>query len=270
MVWCAWRSHANATSPPQGPRVAKSQGASTLETIDRLRVPAHVAIIMDGNGRWAASRSLPRSAGHRAGREAIRRTIEGCRRLGIRVLTLYLFSTENWRRPADEVDALMALLHESLIQEAEELHRSGIRLRVCGDVEAMPPEIRGLIAQVETLTRENQAMVLNIALNYGGRAEIVRAARRIAAEVAAGRRSLEAIDEAAVAAGLYTADLPDPDLVIRTGREQRLSNFLLWQAAYAELYFADVFWPDFEQEHLFTAVAEYQRRQRRFGGTPDG
>lgn len=245
-------------------------GAPVPVDIDRLRVPAHVAIIMDGNGRWAETRGLPRAAGHRAGRDAIRPTIEGCREIGVRILTLYAFSTENWQRPPDEVGALMELLHESLIQEAEELHRSGVRLRMSGDLEAMSPEIRDEIARVEALTRENQALVLNFALNYGGRAELVRASRHIAARVLQGGLPVDAIDESAIAAGLYTVGLPDPDLIIRTGGEQRLSNFLLWQAAYAELYFDDVYWPDFDRDHLFAAIAEYQRRQRRFGGTPGG
>jgi undecaprenyl diphosphate synthase len=229
-------------------------------------MPAHVAIIMDGNGRWAAARGLPRVAGHRAGRDAIRPTIEVCRELGVQTLTLYAFSTENWRRPQDEVGALMNLLQESLIQEAEELHRNGVRLRISGDVEAFPSAIRREITRVEALTRNNQALVLNFALNYGARAEIARAARRLAARAREGALAPEAIDEAALAGELYTADLPDPDLIIRTGGEQRLSNFLLWQAAYAELYFADVLWPDFGREHLVAAIAEFQRRQRRFGG----
>ncbi len=222
---------------------------------------------MDGNGRWAVGRGLPRSSGHRAGREAIRRTIEGCREIGVHILTLFAFSTENWQRPADEVEALMDLLHESLIQEAEELHRSGIRLRMWGDLDAIAPEIRQEIARVEGLTRDNQALVLNLALNYGGRAELAHAARQIAARVRAGELVPDAVDEETVARFLYAPDLPDPDLIIRTGREHRLSNFLLWQAAYAELCFDDVYWPDFDREHLFAAIAEYQRRQRRFGGT---
>ncbi|MDR7480989.1 MAG: isoprenyl transferase [Armatimonadota bacterium] len=237
--------------------------------IDRTRVPAHVAIIMDGNGRWAGERGLPRAEGHRAGREAIRRTVEACRELGVQVLTLYAFSTENWQRPPEEVEALMRLLHQALLEEAEELHRQGIRLRFAGDLDGLAPAIREEIARVEALTRGNQAMVLNIALNYGGRAELVRAVRQLAADVRAGRRRLEEIDEAAVAGALYTAGLPDPDLLIRTGCEQRLSNFLLWQAAYAELYFADVFWPDFDRAHLLAALVEYQHRQRRFGGIRD-
>jgi len=240
-----------------------------IPEIDRLRVPAHIAIIMDGNGRWAAARGLPRAAGHRAGRDAIRPTIEGCREVGVQILTLYAFSTENWRRPRDEVGALMDLLRESLIQEAEELHRNGIRLRISGDVGALSNAVRREIERVEALTEGNQALILNFALNYGARAELVRAARRLAARARDGMLAPEAIDEAVLMAELYTADLPDPDLIIRTGGEQRLSNFLLWQAAYAELYFADVLWPDFGREHLYAAVAEFQRRQRRFGGTAE-
>jgi undecaprenyl diphosphate synthase len=247
--------------------VARRDPAPVPAALDRLRVPLHVAIIMDGNGRWAAGRGLSRPAGHRAGRDAIRRAIEGCREIGVRILTLYAFSTENWRRPPDEVEALMDLLHESLIQEAEELHRSGIRLRMSGDLEAISPQIRREIARVEALTGGNQALVLNFALNYGGRAELVHAAREIATRVRTGDLAPEAVDETTIARFLYTADLPDPELIIRTGGEQRLSNFLLWQAAYAELCFSDVYWPEFDREHLYAAVAEYQRRQRRFGGT---
>jgi undecaprenyl diphosphate synthase len=224
---------------------------------------------MDGNGRWAASRGLPRAAGHRAGRDAVRRTIEACREVGVSVLTLYAFSTENWRRPRDEVGALMDLLRESVIAEAEELHRNGIRLCLSGDVDSIAPEIRRELDRAVTLTSDNQALILNMALNYGGRAELVRAVRRIAALAVASRLAPEAIDEDVIAAHLYTAGLPDPDLLIRTGSEQRLSNFLLWQSAYTEFCFLDVYWPDFGRDHLMAAIAEYQRRQRRFGGTPD-
>jgi undecaprenyl diphosphate synthase len=221
---------------------------------------------MDGNGRWASSRGLPRAAGHRAGRDAVRRTIEACRELGVPILTLYAFSTENWRRPRDEVGALMDLLHESIIAEADELQRNGIQLQVSGDIDAMALEIRRETNRVMMRTSENRAMILNIALNYGARAEIVRAVRQIAEDVAAGRRTVDSIDEAVVTSHLYTADLPDPDLLIRTAGEQRLSNFLLWQSAYTEFCFLDVYWPDFGRDHLVAAIAEYQQRQRRFGG----
>lgn len=237
--------------------------------MDPLRVPSHVAIIMDGNGRWASSRGLPRVAGHRAGLGAIRRVIEGCRDLGIRILTLYAFSTENWRRSSDEVGALMGMFHERLVAEAEELQRSGIRVRIVGDLDAIAPETRTQIERVEAMTVENQALLLNIAFNYGGRAEIARAARTLAEGVRDGRFGVEQISEPALAECLYTAGLPDPELLVRTGGEQRLSNFLLWQAAYAELLFLDVYWPDFDRHHLVAAVSEYQRRQRRFGGATD-
>jgi undecaprenyl diphosphate synthase len=246
-----------------------SPSAEPAPALDHLRIPAHIAIIMDGNGRWAAARGLPRAAGHRAGRDAVRRTVEACRELGVSVLTLYAFSTENWRRPRDEVGALMELLRESIIAEAEELHRNGIRLRLSGDLESIAPEILQELDRAVALTAGNQALILNVALNYGGRAELVRAARRIAAEAVASRLAPEAIDEGVIAAHLYTAGLPDPDLLIRTGSEQRLSNFLLWQSAYTEFCFLDAYWPDFGREHLAAAIAEYQLRQRRFGGAPD-
>ncbi|MDR7417973.1 MAG: isoprenyl transferase [Armatimonadota bacterium] len=245
-----------------------SREPRTAPPSDRVSIPTHIAIIMDGNGRWAAARGLPRAAGHRAGRDAVRRTIEACRELGVAVLTLYAFSTENWRRPAGEVGALMELLRESILTEADALRENGIRLRVAGDVESMAPEIRRELDRAVAVTRDNQALVLNVALNYGGRAELVRAVRRIAADVAAGRQAVDAIDETTITRHLYTGDLPDPDLLIRTGAEQRLSNFLLWQSAYTEFCFLDVFWPDFTREHLEAAIAEYQRRQRRFGGAP--
>lgn len=238
--------------------------------LDLLRIPAHIAIIMDGNGRWAVSRGLPRIAGHRAGVGAARRAIEGCRHLGIRILTLYAFSTENWYRPSDEVGALMGLLHERLVAEAEELHRSGVRVRIVGDLDAVAPETRAEIERVEAMTAENQALLLNVAFNYGGRAEIARAARTLAVRVRDGLCAIEQVSEQALSECLYTAGLPDPELLIRTGGEQRLSNFLLWQAAYAELVFLDVYWPDFDHSHLAAAISEYQQRQRRFGRVASG
>jgi undecaprenyl diphosphate synthase len=232
-------------------------------------MPAHVAIIMDGNGRWAASRGLPRAAGHRAGLEAARRTVDACRELGVQVLTLYAFSTENWRRPADEVTALMALLAEAVREEASDLMRAGVQLRVSGDLQSLDPALREQIAEVVRLTQSNRALILNVAYNYGGRAEIVAALRRLATDVARGVVRPDAIDEALVDRYLYTAGLPDPDLLIRTGGEQRISNFLLWQIAYTELYFCDVYWPDFTRAHLEDAIADYQQRRRRFGGVED-
>jgi len=242
---------------------------ATEQTLDPTRIPPHIAIIMDGNGRWAAARGLPRAAGHRAGLEAVRRTIDACRDYGVRVLTLYAFSTENWRRPADEVAALMRLTGEAVVEEAAELMRGGVHLRLSGDLTALDPTLREQLEQLVALTEPNRNLVLNVAYNYGGRAEIISAVRHLAAEVAAGQLAPERIDETQVSAHLYTNGLPDPDLLIRTGGEQRLSNFLLWQVAYTELYFCDVFWPDFDRTHLLAALADYQHRRRRFGGVED-
>lgn len=221
---------------------------------------------MDGNGRWAAARGLHRAAGHRAGLEAVRRTLEACREIGVSILTLYAFSTENWRRPVEEVEALMQLLGEAVADEAAELARKGIQLRVSGEISSLDPGLRREVERVIELTRENRNLILNVAYNYGGRAEIAAAVRRLARDLTAGQLPLDAIDETALERYLYTAGLPDPDLLIRTGGEQRISNFLLWQIAYTELYFCDVYWPDFERTHLLDAIRVYQQRKRRFGG----
>jgi undecaprenyl diphosphate synthase len=247
-------------------KVTDAPEGDLLPLLDPTRIPTHVAIIMDGNGRWARERGLPRVAGHRAGKEAIRQTLEGCRDCGVKILTLFAFSTENWRRPPDEVEALMELLREALREEVDTLVRNKIGFKVSGDLDAMPPEIQEELRRAVDLTRENKELILNLALNYGGRRDIVLAAKRIAREVQANRLSWEAIDEDLFRDYLCTAGLPDPDLLIRTGGEIRLSNFLLWQIAYTELYFCDVYWPDFRKHHLFQAIYEYQRRQRRFGG----
>jgi undecaprenyl diphosphate synthase len=227
--------------------------------------PAHVAIIMDGNGRWAKARGLPRTAGHRRGVEAVRETLKGAIELGIAYLTLYGFSSENWKRPIAEVDDLMGLLRYYLRSEIAELHRNGVRLRVIGDRSRLSPDIVGLIGEAEERTAGNARINLIIALSYGGRDEIVRAIRLLAADVAAGRLHAAEIDEGMVYQRLLTADVPDPDLVIRTSGEQRLSNFLLWQSAYSELVFDDCLWPDFGRENLRRAVEEFQRRERRYG-----
>jgi len=237
--------------------------------LDLARIPSHIAIIMDGNGRWAAARGLPRVAGHRTGLDAVRRTIEGCREYGVRVLTLYAFSTENWRRPAGEVEALMRLLGEALIDEFDDLMEAGVQFRMSGELDSLEPALREQVEQVIALTRDNKTLVLNIAYNYGGRAEIIDAVRRLGGDLASGRLTPQTIDEAALGRYLYTAGLPDPDLLIRTGGEQRISNFLLWQIAYTELYFCDVYWPDFDRSHLLAAIADYQQRRRRFGGVED-
>lgn len=227
--------------------------------------PVHVAIIMDGNGRWARARALPRTAGHRQGAEAVRRAVRGAIELGVRYLTLFGFSSENWKRPSAEVDDLMSLLRFYLRSEIAELHKNGVRIKVIGERERLAPDIVALIERAETQTCDNARLVLTVALSYGGRGEIVRAARQIAAEVAAGRLRLEDVSEQAFATQLATVGIPDPDLVIRTSGEQRLSNFLLWQSAYAELVFVDTLWPDFDKADMERALEEYGRRERRYG-----
>jgi undecaprenyl diphosphate synthase len=235
-------------------------------SLDPLRIPRHIAIIMDGNGRWAEIHGLSRIAGHRAGREGIRRTLEGARECGVEILTLYAFSTENWRRPPEEVQALMDLLIETLGEEAEELQKNSVRFRASGLLEEMPDEVQAALGHVMELTRHNASITLNLALNYGGRRELTEAARRLARAVTSGEVRPDEITEDVLSRFLFAPDLPDPELLIRTGGEQRLSNFLLWQAAYTELYFTDVHWPDFQKVHLFEAIASYQKRDRRFGG----
>jgi undecaprenyl diphosphate synthase len=228
-------------------------------------LPRHVAIIMDGNGRWAQARGLPRIAGHRRGAEAVRRTVAGAREFGIPYLTLFGFSSENWKRPSSEIHDLMGLLRHYLLGEIAELHRNGIRLKVIGDIGRLAPDIVSLIDQAEALTRGNGAVTLTIALSYGGRAEIVAAVRAIAAQVARGGLAVDAVDEDCLARHLFTVDLPDPDLLIRTSGEQRMSNFLLWQCAYSELVFTKTLWPDFAKSDLARAIDEYCGRERRYG-----
>ena len=229
-------------------------------------VPRHVAIIMDGNGRWAKARGLPRSAGHRAGAEAARAALRAAGEGGVECLTLYAFSSENWRRPAAEISDLTALLRFYVQRELNDLHREGIRLVVLGDHRAFEADVARMIDKAVEKTAANRRMILAVALNYGARGEIVQAARRLAGEVADGRLRAEEIDEACIDAALDTSGLPPLDLLIRTSGEQRLSNFLLWQAAYAELYFTDILWPDFDAEAMRAALAEYARRERRYGG----
>lgn len=239
-----------------------------MDTRNRsFRPPAHVAIIMDGNGRWAQARGLPRIAGHRRGGEAVRRTVTAAGELGIPYLTLFGFSSENWKRPADEVDDLMGLLRHYLRGEVAELHRNNVRVRVIGDRERLAPDIVTLIENTEALTADNTGLNLSVALSYGGRAEIAGAARRIAEAAAAGRLDPVEIDETLFARYLLTADMPDPDLVIRTSGEQRLSNFLLWQTAYSEFVFIDTLWPDFARADLERALSEFHGRERRYGAT---
>jgi undecaprenyl diphosphate synthase len=231
------------------------------------RIPRHVAIIMDGNGRWAERRGLTRVEGHRAGLDACREVLRAANDLGVEHLTLYAFSLENWNRPKDEVRELMALLERYLDEEIEEVMRNDIRLRSIGRSDRLPPSVRKRVEDAEERTRNNRAMDLIFALSYGGRAEIVDAARRIARDAEEGKVDPQRIDEKVFAAYLYAPDVPDPDLLIRTGNEMRVSNFLLWQIAYTEIYTTPVMWPDFRREHLVAAMADYQGRERRFGMT---
>jgi len=228
--------------------------------------PVHVAIIMDGNGRWARSRGLPRTAGHKRGAESVRRTVEAAREMGVSYLTLYGFSSENWKRPASEVADLMGLLRLYLRNEIANLHKNGIRLKVIGDRTRLGPDIVRMIEDAETRTESNVALTLVLALSYGGRQEIVEAMRSVARSVAAGTLSSDIIDETVVGAHLFTSGIPDPDLIIRTSGEKRISNFLLWQGAYAELVFIETLWPDFGRAELETALRDFHRRDRRFGG----
>jgi undecaprenyl diphosphate synthase len=230
-------------------------------------LPRHVAVIMDGNGRWAQRRALPRHLGHRAGAKAVRATVEGCARRGVEALTIFAFSSENWQRPQDEVTRLMELFVESIDREVDELHRNGICVRFIGDLARLRAELGAKMAAAEARTAANQRMTLFIAVSYGGRWDIVEAARRLAARVVAGEIKAEAIDETLFAEQLQLADAPEPDLFIRTGGEQRISNFLLWNLAYSELYFCDTLWPDFDDAALDAALRFYASRQRRFGLT---
>jgi undecaprenyl diphosphate synthase len=233
---------------------------------DGFETPRHVAIIMDGNGRWAAARGLPRVEGHRRGVEALRKTVRAAHELGISVLTIFSFSSENWARPASEIKDLLGLLRRFIRNDLADLHKSNVRVRIVGERDDLDRDIRLLLQEAEDLTRNNDGLTLVVAFNYGARQEIARAARRLAAEVAQGRLTAESISPDLIARHLDTADLPDPDVIIRTSGEQRLSNFLLWQSAYSELVFVPINWPDFDRAALEGAIAEYRRRERRFGG----
>jgi undecaprenyl diphosphate synthase len=231
------------------------------------RIPRHVAIVMDGNGRWAEGRGLPRNEGHWAGIEAVRAAVRGAHELGVKVLTLYSFSLENWDRPKGEVDELMRILEHYLESELDEVCRNGIRVRAIGRPELLPPAVRKRLDDAITRTRDHDQMTLVFALSYGGRQEIVDAARRCLRDAELGKLDAERLDEKTFAAYLYEPDLPDPDLLIRTGGERRVSNFLLWQIAYSEIWVTPVLWPDFRKSHLVEALLDYQARERRFGLT---
>jgi len=232
-----------------------------------VALPQHIAIVMDGNGRWAEARGEPRTAGHRAGIEPVRRTIRECARLGVRALTLFAFSSENWRRPETEVATLMSLFMDALDREVEELDSNGVRLRIIGNRQSLAVRLQQRIAEAEALTAANTRLDLQVAVSYGGRWDLVEAARRLAARAASGALRPADIDEAALAAELQLSELPDPDLFIRTGGDHRVSNFLLWNIAYAELFFTDTLWPDFDERVLAEAIADFESRERRFGLT---
>jgi len=240
------------------------------EGLDLAHLPRHVAIVMDGNGRWATRRGLKRTEGHAAGEHALFDTVEGALDIGLDWMTVYAFSTENWRRPIDEVRYLMNFNEGLLLRRRDELHERGVRVRFIGRRGGrVPRRLRRQISDAEELTRQNKELTLTFAFNYGGRAELVDAARAIGRDVAEGRLEPDKINDRTVAQHLYAADMPDPDLLVRTSGEFRISNYLLWQLAYAELVFTDVLWPDFRREHLFEAIAEYQRRERRFGAVDE-
>lgn len=240
------------------------------ESIDpSLGIPEHVAIIMDGNGRWATSRTLPRLEGHRRGAKAVRRVVEFSRRNNIKVLTLYAFSTENWNRPRSEVSGLMSLLSQFLDSELEEIHKNDIKFVTIGDVENLPEKVLKKVNSAKEKTVNNGSMILNIALSYGGRRDIIQAAVEINRKILKGEFSPDEVNEDLFAKHLHTAGLPDPDLLIRTGGELRISNFLLWQCAYTEFYFTDTLWPDFDDDVFIAAIRSYQSRQRRYGMAPD-
>ena len=237
-----------------------------FDALDRSRIPRHISCIMDGNGRWATAQGLSRGEGHKAGIVSLREIITACVRLGVEVMSAYAFSTENWRRPAAEVNLLMHLFAQTFVDELPLLNRENVRVVFLGDISALPKRTREVFEYGLNETAHHTGMVLALAVNYGARAELARAARLLAEDVAAGRTTPDAIDEAAVAAKLYTAGLPDPELIIRTSGELRLSNYLLWQAAYSELYITSTYWPDFDRWGLIDAILTYQGRDRRFGG----
>jgi undecaprenyl diphosphate synthase len=248
------------------------QSTNAADLLAKIRVhgavPRHVAIIMDGNGRWARERLMPRPFGHRSGMRAVREVVEGAVEVGLEVLSLFAFSQENWQRPTTEITALMTLLEEYITREADELHARGVRVRALGALERLTPDASAAVARVVAQTARNDRLTLNLFISYSARAELVRAAKLVAEEVAAGRLELSAVDEAEFASRLYTAGAPDPDLLIRTSGEQRISNFLLWQVAYSELYLSPVLWPDFTRAELYAAIRDFQLRERRFGRVP--
>ncbi|MEQ2455012.1 isoprenyl transferase [Flavonifractor hominis] len=239
---------------------------NAVPVVDFEHLPRHIAIIMDGNGRWAKRRGLPRTAGHAAGAETFRTIATYCKEIGLEYLTVYAFSTENWKRPAEEVSAIVGLLKTYLLESIEKMEKDKIKLHFFGDLEPLPQELKDMCVRTDDISTHYDGMQVNVCFNYGGRDEIVRAARAFALECAQGKRTPDSLTEADFSRYLYSAGVPDPDLIIRPSGEIRVSNFLLWQSAYAEFYFTDVLWPDFSKEELHKALAAYQSRSRRFGG----
>lgn len=252
---------------PDLSRENTTPGQPATSSFNVEKLPHHLAIIMDGNGRWAQERNLSRIEGHRAGAESVRTVVRTCRRIGIPILTLYAFSKENWQRPGREVQALWRLLSRYLKSELEEMMEHSIRLNAIGDIRELPKSVNRLLLDTMNKTSANSEMLLNLALSYSGRSEIVRTVQKLAAACVANQLEPAEIDEVVFAKNLYTSDMPDPDLLIRTSGEQRISNFLLWQTAYTELYISPIYWPDFREPQLMEALADYQRRERRFGKT---
>jgi undecaprenyl diphosphate synthase len=242
-----------------------SRDDDLINKIDKSKIPQHIAIIMDGNGRWAKQRNLPRTMGHKAGVETIREIVKACSNLGVKYLTLYAFSTENWKRPSEEVNALMKLLVEYLRKEVYELNKNNVIVNFIGDISMLPQICQEELYNANNLTKNNTGLMLNLALNYGGRDEIRRAVVKIASLVSEGSISLEDISEDLISKNLFTSNMPDPELMIRPSGEFRVSNFLLWQMAYTEFWFSNVYWPDFKPSHLYQAILDYQKRDRRFG-----
>jgi len=240
---------------------------SLKESIDLTRLPQHIAVIMDGNGRWAKKNGMSRIMGHKEGVVSVRKVTEAAGRLGVKYMTVYTFSTENWNRPQEEVDALMELMVTAIRNEAADLMTNNVHLLAIGDIDRLPPLTRAKLQECIDQTSRNTGLILILALSYSSRRELTEAAKKIAEKVKNGSLNINEIDENTVSESLFTSDIPDPDLLIRTGGEKRLSNYLLWQSAYTELYFSDDFWPDFREEQLYAAIVDYQRRQRRFGKT---
>ncbi len=240
-----------------------------MKKMDFNKLPRHIAIIMDGNGRWAKKHTIGRIRGHEKGVQAVKTTVRACLEIGIKYLTLFAFSMENWNRPDEEVQALMSLLEKYLDKETKQLNKQGIRLEIIGDLDLLNPSLKAKVLQAREETKNNERMILNMALSYGGRDEIVNAVKKIIREIRENKINIENINKGFFSNYLYTAGLPDPDLLIRTSGEYRISNFLLWQMAYTELYFTNILWPDFTKEHLLKAIATYQKRERRFGLTSE-